>query len=493
VSWTSKTKLIQSTASTKRPIDFVPHGTVMVLDADMKGTSRFCTEYDGDYVTLASDTLDVAAQAINAGDTVITVSGWVNVPLNSLLSMSSQELVPVSTVSFTRSVADPTQKQTVISLMQPIQNSYLANSQLFLVGFPLQMIGVFPAGSSEIMFDTTEIAVSGDYFATFHMESTVPVLDAWQQINLVQSKQEYLDGSGNVIRRYYCTLTNPLLKDIDPTVLVFMKALPAYESTVLPVQIQGSYHVDAFTGKTFGKGSDSLELSLILYDVNKLPIAIGSDTAVVYAKNAVLVVSAFPASDYVLWNHGTGTVQIQDQGTASFILDSNGCFSVGNTFPLQPVQFASVFTFQDDSVYTLTVTTKTTQTVYVYNIHAQQLTTTTNNSVPVTTTLASPLTVEIIDSATDFVILELSGNCINHSTWTPSGIPTAGQIVLVQNQNTVSGLPAVGYLSYSYRADINIEESWEGACLMLKPAFLTLADLYTDLDNVVLDSGQIFQ
>lgn len=493
MSWTSKTKLIQSTASVKRPLDFIPHGNVLVLDADMKGTSRFCTRYDGDYVTLASDTLDASANTINAGDTTITLVGWVDVPMNSLLSSAGQELVPITTTTWIRSKSDPTQKQTHVSLLQPIQNSYVANTQLSLIGFPLEMIGVFPAGSSTIMFDTAEIAVSGDYFATFHLESDVPVLDAWQEIALVQSKQEYLDGSGNVIRRYYCTLTRPLLKSIDPDTLVFMKALPAYESTVLPVNVSGSYHVDAFTGKTFGKGSDSLELSLILYDVNKSPIAIGSDTAVTYAKNDVLVISSFPAQDFVLWNSGTGSMRLN--GTdADFVFDAVGCFSIGNTFPIQPIQFASVFTFSDDSTYTLTVTTKNMKTTYVYKVFANSLTTTVNSTAPVVSVLTGPLTVEVADTATDFVILEISGNHTDHNIpFTESTTPTSGQIVLVHNQNTSTGLPEVGYLSYSYRANINIAESWEGACLMLKPAHLTLSDLYTDVDNAVLDSGQIFQ
>jgi len=162
---------------------------------------------------------------------------------------------------------------------------------------------------------------------------------------------------------------------------------------------------------------------------------------------------------------------------------------------MQPLQFASVLSFSDDSTYTLTVTTKNFKTVYVYRVFDGSLTTTINSSVPVVSVLTGSLVVEVVDYATDFVIVELSGNHTDHSVtpYVESTMTTAGQVVSVHNQNTFTGLPEVGYLSYSYRANINIAESWEGACLMLKPAHLTLSDLYTDVDNAVLDSGQIFQ
>lgn len=495
MSWLSKTKLIQDFVSVKRPIDFVPHGSVAVLDSTMVGTSRVCTQFSGDYTSLVSNTLQISARGINAGDMQITLDTWIDVPEQVLLSINGSEYVQVQSISFTREVPDPTKKITVLTLRNAVKQSYAAGVSLIMVGIPLQLLNTCNEGTLDFMFEATEIAVSGDFIACFHYEADAPVLDAWQRIKIIQEKYEYTNSDGVQIRRYYCTLENPLQKTLAVDSFVYLKALPAYESIVFPVDLSGSYHVDAFTGKTFGKGSDDLALTLSLYDTNKSLIATNT-----YNKNDVLLVSSFSAVDFITWRVGAGQVNVSGAFTCSFMLDSAGVFAIGDVFIKQHISLTTALTFASTTTstvynapYTYAVFVHTLSGVskYLYNTSTSELEVTSwDGSVYLYSGIPSTIYLDI-DDVTNFLSIEISG---------PVGVAVQCQNLDIKSVSTPYSLTPdltphvpVRYLSYTYRADLNLSDTWEGSCLLLKSSFFKLDDLHTDVDNLVPDSGQVFQ
>lgn len=495
MSWLSKTKLIQDFVSVKRPIDFVPRGSIEVLDASMNGVSRFCKQFDGDFVSLASDVLDTVSTVINAGDTTITLDGWVKLPYNALLSIDSKEFVQAYVVDHTRKTSDPTKKLTVIGLLNQVRRSYVVGTKMFIVGVPLQLLGTCPAGSVDFLFETTEIAVSGDFISSFHIEGTTPVLDAWQRIKVVQEKQEYVNSDGVLIRRYYCILETPTPKTIDVESYVYLKALPAYESNIFPVDLSGSYHVDAFTGKTLGKGSDDLTLTLSLYDTTKTLISTG-----VYAKNDVVVVSAFPASDFVTWRTGYGTVAVDGKFTCQFTMSDSGIFAIGDVFLKQQVSLCMALTlpstlasvvYNSSSSYNINVRTLSGIVQYLYDTNTRSLLVTGWDGVQhAYADIDDTLYLDIHD-ITNFLAVEISGPpgvVVPCRTYDTRSISTP-----YSQASIVTPHVPVRYISYTYRADINLGDTWEGSCLMLKSGFYKLDDLHTNIDGLVLDSGQVFQ
>lgn len=495
MSWLSKTKLIQDFVSVKRPIDFVPHGSVVVLDPTMTGTSRVCTQFSGEYTSLVSNTLQTTAQGINAGDSQITIDAWVHLPENALITIAGSEYVQVVSKTYTRVVADPTRKITVLGLRNPVKLSYASGVTLAVVGIPLQLLNTCNEGTLDFMFESTEISVSGDFIACFHYESEAPVLDAWQRIKVIQEKYEYTNSDGVVIRRYYCTLENPLQKTLDVDAFVYLKALPAYESPTFPVELSGSYHVDAFTGKTFGKGSDNLTLTLTLFDA--LKNAISTQT---YSKNDVLLVSSFPACDFTTWRVGAGAVSVTGKFTSAFTLGSTGVFSVGDVVIKQRVSLTIALTFVATTTstvynapysYAVFVRTLSGVSKYLYNTSTSDLTVTSWDGTE-TTYSNIPATLYLdIDDTTDFLAIEIAG---------PVGVQVQCQNFDIKSNVTaysqaasVSPHVPVRYLSYTYCANMSSSDTWEGSCLMLKPSFFKLEDLHTDVDSIVPDSGQVFQ
>lgn len=135
MSWLSKTKLIQDFMSIKRPLDFIPHGKLSVLDCDMKGRTRFVKSLAGEYTCLLSDLMVVNVRPINAGDTYIVVDGWASIPDRALLCLNSQEYVVVSSQEYRRDTQDPTQKQTYLFTEKPILQAYNSSCVLSIVGF----------------------------------------------------------------------------------------------------------------------------------------------------------------------------------------------------------------------------------------------------------------------------------------------------------------------------------------------------------------------
>lgn len=445
MSWLSKTKLIQDFMSIKRPLDFIPHGKLSVLDCDMKGQTRFVKSLAGEYTCLLSDLMVVNVRPINAGDTYIVVDGWASIPDRALLCLNSQEYVVVSSQEYRRDTQDPTQKQTYLFTEKPILQAYNSSCVLSIVGFPMSLLNTTQAGSTVLLFDTAMMAVPGDMFARFRYEDNIPVIDAWQTITYMQDKSEYTNT--DVVRRYYAVLDQPLQRTLDVTDTVFIKALPAYQSKTLPVDLNGDYRLDAFTGKTFGTGSDKLKLSVTLYDATKTEVA--SQT---YAKNDVLSISAFLAQDFVLWTTGTGSVRV-NKANAEFFLDAQGHFSTGNVFVEQYLGFKTVIKGLD--AFTVFVTTNTGRRRF-----------------------------DSLDNQVMFEVAEVCDHVIIDITGTP------GTQLNVSNADSAS---RISYLAYTYCADIALSESWEGSCLVLKPCFDRVTDLYSNTDDIVLDTGIILQ
>ena len=447
MSWKSKTELAQSFVSVKRTLDFVPHGQMKVVDSDLTGHTRFCKKMEGDYVTLISNLSLPTAEAINLGDTYIILNGWDSlIPNGALLSINASEFIVVLRSEYVRLSADPTVKLTYLHLEVPTIKSYNAGTSLIIVGFPAQLVGPYSSGASAVMYDTAEMSVPGDFLASFHYESDIPVLDAWQRVDSIQDKSYFKDESGNLIRRYYAILEKPLQHDFRVDTRVFLKALPAYQSDILPVDMNGAFHVDAFTGKTFGKGSDNLSLSVTLYNSNKEAIP-GSKSR--YNKNDVITLSSFSAIDYALWRVGAGTV-VANARACSFILDSTGHFSIGNVFVKQLMVFRTKLTCT--SAFKLRLRTLNQDTVFDGNGVVLEL-----------------------NEITDHIILDIVST-------------TPASRISIVNEDVAT---RVGYIDYSYCPDVNIAERWEGASLILKPSLDKLLDLYSNIDDMNLDSGVI--
>lgn len=446
MSWLSKTKLIQDFVSIKRPLDFVPHGKLCVIDCDMKGQTRFVKSLAGEYTCLLSDLMVMNVHRINANDTYIVLDGWVDIPDKSLLCLNNQEYIVLAYQEHRRDTNDPTIKQTYLFLEKPVLNAYDSSCVLNIVGFPISLLNKTPAGSTTLLFDTALMAVPGDMFARFRYEDNIPVLDAWQSIAYMQEKTEYLESNAT-IRRYYSVLEQPLLRDLDVTSTVFIKALPAYQSRIIPIDLTGDYRVDAFTGKTFGTGSDKLKLSISLYDAVKQELS--SQT---YEKNTVLSVSAFLAQDFALWTTGAGLV-VPDSTKCKFVLDNAGHFSIGHVFLQQYLGFKTMLSGQD--AFKVFVTTPSGRRQFESQ--------------------ANQVMFEVAEMC-DHVIIDIVG--------------TPGTQINVVNSDAAS---RVSYLSYTYCADIALSESWEGSCLILKPCFDRITDLYSNTDDIVLDTGIVLQ
>lgn len=446
MSWLSKTKLIQDFVSIKRPLDFVPHGQLCVLDCDMKGQTRFVKSLAGAYTSLLSDLMLVNVHPINANDSYIVLDGWVDIPDKALMCLNNTEYVVLSYQEHRRDSNDPTIKQTYLFVEKPILNAYNSSCVLNIVGFPIALLNKTPVGSTTLLFDTALMSVPGDMFARFRYEDNIPVLDAWQSIAYMQDKTEYID-SNTVIRRYYGVLEQPLLRELDVTSTVFIKAIPAYQSKIIPIDLSGDYRVDAFTGKTFGTGSDKLKLSISLYDAVKT-----ETTSQTYEKNNVLSISSFLAQDFALWTTGAGTV-IPETQNCKFVLDNEGHFSIGHVFLQQYLGFKSILSSQD--AFKVFVTTPSGRIKY--------------------------------ESQANQVMFEVSEVC-DHLIIDIVGTP--GTHINVVNLDSTA---RVSYLSYTYCADIAQSESWEGSCLILKPCFDRITDLYSNTDDIVLDTGIVLQ
>lgn len=446
MSWKSKTDLIQRFVSVKRPLEFVPHGNMTILDSEMHGLSRFCKKMEGDYVVLVSDTDIPTANSINIGDRYLVIDGWNVVPRGSLLSVDGKEFVVVSWTEHVRVSQDPTQKQTYLHVEKPLSRSYPTNTSLLVVGFPVSLVGTYASGAQSMLMDTALMVVPGDMIARFRYEGDgIPVLDDWQRISGILDKSEFHAESGDLLRRYYALLEKPLQRDLDPTSKVFIKAVPAYQSQIIPLGVRGSHHVDAFTGKTFGTGADDLYFYITLYDSNRNIVSAKS-----YSKNDVLLVSSFPASDLALWKVGAGSVDVRDDN-AVLNLDSSGHLSLGKTFPKHDVSFRLRLSSVDD--FTAFVSTSSGRLRH--------------DSV-------EGLLVFEISEATNHIMIDIKG--------TPSSF-----IHAVTDDVRIRAC----YLDYSYCSSISVSDSWEGASLMLKPCFDTMSDLYADTDGLDLDSGVI--
>jgi hypothetical protein len=446
MSWRSKTKLVQEFLSVKRPIDFVPHGKFDIIDSELKGHARFCKKMEGDYVTLVSSLGILGTEQININDKEITISGWVDLPYGALLNLGGSEYVVVTNALHTRIPQDPTQKITVLSVEMPISRSYAAGTSLVLAGFPIQLVGPYASGSPNLMFDTGMMSVPGDAFARFRYEDDIPVLDDWQSIRIVLDRTEYSSETES-IRRYYVELEKPLQRDLDPNSRVYMKAVPAYQSQVIPVELDGSYFVDAFTGKTFGTGSDDMVFSVVLMDANKSTLR-----SAVYSKNDVLVISSFPACDFSLWNRGDGYIHSEEKN-ATFVCDADGHMCFGRIVPKQFVSFRTTLECLDD--FKILVLTSSGRQEYA----SQQ-------------------------GRLSFSVSETTEHVAVYIKASPNA--------RIRAVNSDAG-SRVGFISYSYCVGIDIAESWEGASLILKPCFNRLDDMYSSTDNMQLDSGVILQ
>lgn len=497
----SKSALVQGHVSVKRPLSIVPHGTVEVLDPALSGRSRLCRKYEGTYVVLVSDLSVTSTTALVVGQSQFHVSGNQASRLRgALLSIAGTEFVQVLDAEHVQ-LPGTSYMDTLVTSTKPLLSSYDVGETLYLLGFPVLVIDSPASGSMTITFESTDLLVAGDEFAEFHYEDDVPVLDDWQRILEVSDFTEYSDSENTTYFRYHCVLEHPLHKQLGATSSVYVKSVPAYQSKQLPVELSGSYHVDAYTGKVFGKGSDDLTLAITQYDENKSAFATS-----VFAKNDVLLVSAPNARDFNAWTVGNGTVSVQGDFLSSFNLDASGCFCIGIPLQTQHVRFQIKLTFpttttstvvgfdntlSTTSYYVKVRTGNGSSTQYLYDTATENVTvldsSSTNPSLYAHTGPDFFLDLDQMDS--DMIVLEISG---------PAGVSVPVQCLelggIVTSYTVAEDpvqVPSTNYISYTYRADVNTAEAWEGSCLMLKPVYPSLQELYTDTDNLVLDSGQV--
>ena len=438
-----KAALAQGAVSTRRQFDFVQHTMLHRIDPSMIGKARLLTRYEGNVVTARSNMaveLDVSITRLDRGNLEIHVPGHVDMT-GYLLLIAATEYVVVTNVEFMRDFTT-FNKYTVLHLESALRASYPSGSSIDIYGFPLVPASWYNAGSRNLQFDSPVFCVAGDEIAVYSDPDGIPVIGAWCSIDSVLDAQVIVDSES----RYHVQLAIPLQQDLTPETRLFLRAVPAYQSPIIPVteeiQRRGSVLVDLMSGKVFGTGTDAVSLSVTLYDANKNVVSVFGNIA----KNGFVSIGALACADLVFWRHRYGTTSIDSLSSlgATATCDETGVYQVGIVTPY-PVDFG--MRVRSSSGFRARVQTKSGVVEY--------------DSVANTAVLECSHN----DAEGGFVIITLLGSAFQTFS-------------LVSSRQSVAQ-----YISYGYRVAVSPTESWEGSGLLLKPTMPSLLDLQTQLQT----------
>lgn len=433
--------LINGSIDTYAHVKIFPRGLPRYIDTSLRGTVRFGKRTGNSIAVLNPDnTFNFAEPPVAQSSTIVlrNPTNWISI--GSLLSLGpGQEIVEVRDIS-----------DTTIILASKLRYSYSELDRVQLKAFPMKVFSQIKTGNTSILVKSHHPLANGDVVGYLQ---TSGLLDSFSEVVIKQAINTGITGEPFYAYLYHLILNSPISTNLDADNTVYLRAYPAYFSSVIPVPNSlnssepiGPFVLDLLGGRIV-EGQSPDEVFSLRTTTRSGGYILGSSFAYeTVEKNYTVGDRPLHAHTPMFWELSEGTMRITPSRVV-FRVNEKHRFNVGTRcvppFPggktwqlgiLSNVNCTIRFVFQDYAPQEFALIANITRTVKI--------------SIP-----PGPAITRI-----SINILSDTKNCeVSLSDWTPNF--------------------TANYLQYCLVARIAGQFNYQSTGLILKPYYLSSADL----------------
>jgi hypothetical protein len=307
------TRVMQSWRYYSKPI---------ALDPSLTGQARFAVQIDTGVGSISSKLSSNIIRRVGAGDNMlVTTDVPPGITVGALLDLNKTEQAVLTSLE-ERTEPDNT-KAWYWTIDHGLANAFAVGTSINFVAFPLILVRDLSIGDTTVIAESVDFIVPGDQLFTISMPAMTIISSPYRA---VLSAIAIAQVDQNTTRWQI---------EIDPSVsaastgdVIYARASVAYKSSRVPLSdLSGPYLVDMMGGKTFGLGSDNLMVSF--------KFSGGLEYRTTCTRNAVALSLPIRVGDVSLWSIEHGTVRVRSQDHLELLLDKNGGFNIGVEFPME--------------------------------------------------------------------------------------------------------------------------------------------------------------
>ena len=438
MSLATSVRVLREYVSTQLPIEPYYHGSMLIVDPRMTGTSRFGKKLGTSDVTLSEDTeMVLYADATTGSATIETESKISDVITGSLFKLPDTSLIrllnPAQHVSSTS-----TYWSWTVANETPLITTYTAGSSLFIYGHPVMILDGL---TNEIQIRSTVPIMPGDKLIPV-TEAVVGLIEG-QAVEVLSIDTHTILPGSTPVHSYKATVPITLKHLItDSSVPVYLKANTGYTSKIIPATyINGVFLVDCVSGITLGDDSEDIKLTI---NTHQADYSISKSYQNI-RKNTAIVLGVVAASDLATGVVEKGRLVPNVDKSLYSVSDADGLCGFGYDF-CQSINPGIKLSVTGTEGTEIRVSTSLGTTLY---------------------TLGTTRTIiDLTNYSTEYIVFRTTGMANSTLLWT--------SLPMTEDNS---------FISYSLVTNTEQNEEWSGSGLILKPVITSLDDSYTFADG----------
>jgi len=324
--------VINDTVSTYAHVKLFPRGLLLFADPQLRGTIRFGKRTGNTVSVLNPDNtfiFETPPQQLDTSIAITITSQW----------MTEGVIVSVGPGKELHQVNDVV--DNVLLLDKPITQNYSTSDRLLLHAYPMLLGADAAAGATVITVKSHYKLANGDVLTYFNTDG---LLQSLSETKIVLAQRIGSTTDPFFTELYILTLAEPIHRPLISNFKCYVRAYPAYFSTVFRVpnavftaEPQGPFLVDLLSGNLLEGQSFNQTLSLKALSRSGLYVIGTSSDYLVIDNNYLIFRRPLMAQFPMFWDLAEGTMRLTP-GRVIFKVNSLHQFCVGFRCvpPIQP-------------------------------------------------------------------------------------------------------------------------------------------------------------